>query len=190
LKHLPATLSAEAARARVEKSKSFRIDRLIAAVVPSFLPPLQTARPLPYLELVWMPQYLMTFAMHGRRGAETASVTVDGLTSQFALFFADHQLREGAPEGELPEPEIGPDRAEAIARRAAQSWLLRYHRVRKLNIGAMQSIEVLRYPFWVYYYQRRPGLLDLRVVDAVTSELPGSKLKYGVVRAFQKTADK
>ena len=190
MKHLPVTISADAARARVEKSKSFRIDRLIAALVPSLLPPIQSARQLPYLELVWMPQYLMTFAMHGRRGAETARVTVDGLTSQFTLFFADHQLREGAPEGEIPDPEIGPDRAETIARRAAQSWLLRYHRVRKLNIGAMQSIELLRYPFWVYYYQRRRGLLDLRIVDAVTGELPGSKLKYGIVRAFQQTATK
>ncbi len=190
MKHLPATIGANAARAKIEKSKSFRIDRLVAAFVPSFLPPIQTSRTLPFLELVWMPQYLMTFAMHGRRGAETAGVTVDGMTGQFTLFFAEHQVCEGAPEGESPEPAIGPDRAEAIARRAAQSWLLRYHRVRRLNIGALESIAVLRYPFWVYYYQRRRGLLDLRVMDAVTGELPGSKLKYGIVRAFQQTAAK
>lgn len=135
-----------------------------------------------------MPHYLMTFTMHGRRGVETADVTVDGLTGQFALFFAKHQISEGVLEGDIPVPAIGPERAEALARRGAHSWLLRYHRVRKLNIGALETIEVLRYPFWVYYYQRRRGLLDLRIVDAVTGELPGSKLKYGIVRAFQRTA--
>ncbi|NUM54960.1 MAG: hypothetical protein HUU46_15035 [Candidatus Hydrogenedentes bacterium] len=188
MKHLPATISAETARAKIESSIAFRIDILVGALLPSFRKPLAPARALPYLELVWMPQYLMTFAMHGIRGPETACVTVDAYSSQFALFFAENQVRSGVPDGELPEPDLSPARAEATARANAHKWLLRYHRVRRLTIGALVSIEVLRYPFWVYYYQRRRGLLDVRIADAVTGELPGSKTKYAIVRAFQRAA--
>ncbi|MBM3290336.1 MAG: hypothetical protein FJY92_09310 [Candidatus Hydrogenedentes bacterium] len=190
MKHIPAAIAAETARRRVERSFAFRLDALASAVWPSFRRPLSPSRPLPFLELVWMPQYLMTFGMHGVRGPETACVTVDAYSGQFALFFAQAQVRDGDPDGERPTPELAQERAESIARANAHKWLLRYHRARKLTIGAVEAIDVLRYPFWVYYYQRRRGLLDVKIVDAVTGELPGSKTKYGIVRAFERLAQR
>lgn len=188
MKYLPATVSAQTAREKIERAIAFRIDSFIGNVLPSFREPLSPARPLPLIEIVWMPQYLLRFAMQGIRGPETALVTVDAYSSQFALFFAERQVLDGTLDGEQPGPELTQQRAESIARANAQKWLLRYHRVRKLTVGALESVEVLRYPFWVYYYQRRRGLLDIRIVDAVTGELPGSKIKYGIVRAFERAA--
>lgn len=188
MRHLPAAIAVEVARSRIERGIAFRLDSILGALLPSFRRPLAPARDLPHLELVWMPQNLMTFAMHGPRGGETVQVTIDAYSTQFALFFAEKQIQNDDVIGERPEAELAPERAESLARAGLHKWLLRHHRRRKLTIGEMITAEVLRYPFWVYYYQRRRGLLDIRIVDAVTGELPGSKIKYGIVRAFERAA--
>ena len=188
MKHLPASISADAARAKIERGIAFRVDRSLGRIIPTFRSPIETGRPLPFLELAWMPQYLLTFALHGPRAPESVSATVDGYSSQFALFLAEKQVLDDPIDADLPEPELAPERAEYIAREGLLKWVMRHHRTGHVKVGALLSTEVLRYPFWVYYYQRRRGLLDVRVADAVTGELPGSKTKYAIVRAFERVA--
>ena len=48
--------------------------------------------------------------------------------------------------------------------------------------------ELLSYPYWVYYYQRRPGLIDIKVLDAATGRPVGNKIKLGVLDAFKAAA--
>lgn len=103
---------------------------------------------------------------------------------------AEHQVRDGDRlEGVLPPPDPVHDRAEALAREGLLKWILRHHRSRKMSVSALLRVELLRYPFWVYYYQRRRGLLDIRIVDGATGEQPGPKMKYAVVRALQRASE-
>ena len=188
MKHLPASISAENARAKIERGIYFRIDRLVGRAIPSFRAPLALARPLPFLEIAWMPQYMMTFALQGPRAPESVCATVDGYSAQFALFLAGNQVIDESLEGDLPEPEVTLDRAKYVAGEGLLKWVMRHHRTGKVKVGASLAVDILRYPFWVYYYQRRRGLLDVRILDAVTGDSPGSKTKYAIVRAFERTA--
>ena len=54
----------------------------------------------------------------------------------------------------------------------------------KPRVGSLRSVELLQYPFWVYYFERRRGLLDAKLLDAVTGRPTGGKVKDAMMAAF------
>ena len=52
-------------------------------------------------------------------------------------------------------------------------------------MGDLVSSDLLLYPFWVYYYERKPGALDILIEDAVTGAKGGAKTKAAILNAFK-----
>ena len=189
MKHLPARVPEDRARKIAAQGLWWNLFRLAESFIPSFKPALSVAKPLPHIELVWMPYYVIDVGLEGPHGADSIRISVDGYEGQFSVYPFESDARDGDVEGAAFVPALTPEEALRFATAGALNWLLLNQRKRRMTPGAMRVIELLRYPFWVYYYQRRRGLLDLRIVDAVTGERTGSKTKTAIVRAFQHFAE-
>lgn len=82
-------------------------------------------------------------------------------------------------------PEVGVDEAIAIAREQ-----LTLARVREpgwnnqnLDVGHPE-VAPWQYPYWAYYYERRKGMLDVLLLDAVTGKPVGSRTKAAFLAAI------
>lgn len=140
---------------------------------------------LPYAELLWMPWYIIPFPMASRRGNGFTEVAVDAYLGAFAIFQMHDHLREGTVEGDLFEPAMSEQDAAAIGKkRLLDSVMYRRGQRNKPVPGDAQAARLVYYPFYVYYYERRRGKLDVKVFDAVRGENPGSKTKNSILRAM------
>jgi hypothetical protein len=140
---------------------------------------------LPYAELVWMPFYLITYRVTSRRGTGTTDVSVDAYLGAFGVFQMHANLLDEPVEGEIFPPHMAEDEAITFGRKRLLETIMfrRGHRNKPVP-GEAENITVFYYPFYVYYYERRRGKLDIRVFDAVRGENPGSKTKGSILRAM------
>ncbi len=140
-------------------------------------------------ECVWLPAYLVTIPMFERGIATPFQCSVDGMSGAFAMFAMPESIGDDAPESAQCPPRIGPDEADAIARAALVAAILRRRRKSATaQLGDTESVELLRWPYWVFYYRRRNRAMDVRVVDAATGGLVGNKIKLGLLDAFRAAA--
>ncbi len=140
-------------------------------------------------ECVWLPAYLVTSPMFERGIATPFQCSVDGMSGAFAMFAMPESIGDDAPESAQCPPRIGPDEADAIARAALVAAILRRRRKSATaQLGDTESVELLRWPYWVFYYRRRNRAMDVRVVDAATGGLVGNKIKLGLLDAFRAAA--
>ena len=141
----------------------------------------------PSLELVWLPSFIVPFHVNSRKGAGVITVSVEAWSGAFAIFEMHDMVESGGPlEGELFEPRLGEPEAIAQGRDNLLHTILRQRSFGpKPEIRASGEVELLHYPFWVYYYERRPGRLDIKLIDAVTGAKGGAKTKSGLLAAFQ-----
>ena len=140
-------------------------------------------------ELIWMPCFLVRIPLKSSQGDTEVTCSVDGCSGAFALFQMDEAIADGAAQDEAFPPLHDEAEAEALARAALVKVILRRRgSAGKPTPGPTQSIELLQYPYWVYYYRRRRGLLDIQVLDAATGQRAGQKIKLGVLEAFRRAA--
>lgn len=141
------------------------------------------------MERVWMPAYLVTFAIKSPRGDSDLTCFVDACSGSFALFDM-HESLSDSPELSTPHAATLAEReAEEIARQELLKVILRRRsRAGKPVPGETLSIEILSYPYWVYYYHRRSDIIDIRVLDAATGRLVGNKIKLAILDAFKAEA--
>lgn len=177
-------------RPEVDEAEAARRDRgehggLLAHIVHAFAPvsaPHKT-------ELVWAPVYLVTIALEHRGQSSRTTCTVDGLSGAFAIFDAHAAIQPGEPDGETFAPVWSVEDAE----RTAREWLMltilrRRGRAGKPVPRETESVELLRWPYWVFYHRRRGGVIDIRVLDGVTGARAGHKIKLGLIEAFRAAA--
>lgn len=139
-------------------------------------------------QCVWLPVYLVTIPMTDRGTTAQFPCTVDGLSGAFALFAMPETITEGTPPGESFPPSIPAAESDSLARAALTASILRRRRKSATaRLGPTESIELLRWPYWVFYYRRRKGI-DIRLVDAATGDRPGHKIKLGLLEAFRAAA--
>lgn len=141
------------------------------------------------LERIWLPVYLVRIALAQKGGGQSVTCSVEGLRGSFALFDMHETIADGVADGETFPPVIGPDRAERIARESLVTAILRRRsRHGKPVPGETQSVELVQWPFWVYYHARLFGSLDIKLLDACTGQPVGQKIKLGVLEAFRERA--
>jgi hypothetical protein len=189
LKHIPARVPEEGARALAEK-KGFWA-RALASVLPDPPPPPGSPlRRLPRLEMVWMPYYIFEVPLEiPGQGEKPIWLSIDGHTGSFALFEMQAWLTDGAPEGPAFAPELPEDEAEDSARKQFLSLLLRQRgRQKRPQPGETRSSMVVHFPVWVYYFARRGKYIDVVGIDAVTGERCPSRRRAGILRAFELAA--
>lgn len=140
------------------------------------------ASELPHLELVGLPYYRVDVEASGWGGERRATYLVDAVSGGAAQLVGDHEWHEG-PIGISLESRLGPHEAEAETRALFErgALLAKWARLRLLAVG---TPGLVAYPYWVGYYERREGLLDVRVLDALSGRPAGAAVRRSLLEAF------
>lgn len=176
---------------RLERQRFRRFRRFIRTLLgrlPRSAPTSSSSdfnRPLPYMEIVWLPCYHIAVETTSKGVVRQANVLVGGCDRQFSLVGQPGPVFETRKDVEPFPPTIGQAEAADLAQSGLVSAVLRSPGWRgKPKIGQTRSVELVNQPYWVYYYERRPGRLDIKVLDAVTGKTPGPKTKLAMIQAF------
>ena len=177
--HVPPRIARDDAIARATSRRLF--GRLRAPKFPN----------LPSAELIWFPYFLVEIEAINKNVPKSVMTSVEGWTGAFALFDMDADLVTGVIEGPRFPPKLDEDASAKIARTQLQIAILRQRGAEKPVVNAVLSVERLLYPLWVYYHERRRGLIDIKIIDAVTGAKGGAQTRKGVLEAFKaRGADK
>lgn len=130
-----------------------------------------------------MPYHWFRFNADGGDG-EPLSCLVEGYSGEVLLLsFTDSDFTDAFADFEL-QPALDGAEAESHAR-ASLNVLQNYSRGKNCRtLRDVASADVLYYPYYVRYFERRRGRFDIRVIDAVTGKPPGAKLKKSLLDAF------
>lgn len=189
MKHLRARVNEATAVRLIQRGFFFRLHGVTTRILHCFGSSPRHPH-LPRLEQVWMPYYLIKINTYSQGRETPITVSVEGHAGAFAVFQMHELLLEGEPSGCHFPPRLEPNEAERIGRRELLTAVLRRGRtLHKPEPRQTLSIEVVHYPYWVYYYERRRGLLDIKLCDAVTGEKPGARIKAAVLSAFLAAAE-
>lgn len=132
------------------------------------------------VELVYLPFYLCEVEWLGEAGSRQVTVALDGLLGD-NLFFVPDNLNYREIE-RVDQPVCPFVLSEPEARRIAMEryrWQQLEQGLRlkqKARVGKIIGVRQIYYPFWVGYFQRR-GRYDFRLIDAVSAESPGVKMR-------------
>ncbi len=137
------------------------------------------------VHLIWMPHYLIDLEIESVKGTAVQQVTLDAWGEVFALWNFELPPETGQPDGESFPPRL--DEATAVSKATLSLTGTTLHmrgQKGKPQVNRHTAIRLLYYPYWVYYFERRPGRYDIRVVDGVIGELPGNQMKRAILEAF------
>lgn len=176
--YLPPQLSRDDAIGILRRRRLQRLRRLV------FRQPVPQVRSSD-VHLIWMPQFLIDLQIESDRGQAIQRVTLDGWCEVFALWNIETQPEKGLPAGEFFPPRIDVDEGVRKAIVSLTNTTLRMRGQRnKPHVLGHAATELLYYPYWVYYFERKKGRFDVKIVDGVLGELPGSQVKRAVLEAF------
>ncbi len=148
------------------------------------LQPRRTGK-LPYVERLWLPYYLIPFQVTSGKGPGIITVSVEGHSGSFALFEMHGSLAQGELAGETPPPKLTIDEATATGRSELLRTIMRRRgQFGKPIIEEDLGVDLFYYPYWIYYFERRRGLLDILICDAVTGDKGRARTKTGILSAL------
>ena len=137
------------------------------------------------VQLIWMPHYLIDLEIESVRGTAIQRVTLDAYCAVFALWNIEDPPAHGVPGGESFPPRMDVSTATAKAAVALTNTTLHMRGQKgKPKVNRHTAIQLLYYPYWVCYTERRPGKYDIRIVDGAMGEQPGNQIKRAVLEAF------
>jgi hypothetical protein len=186
--HVPARVSEEEAR-RFFMRRYWRNLYGLLLPRPTVMP--GGAR-LPRLEQVWIGYYHIDLRVRLGSTYDVQSVSVEGHSGSFAIFDMHEALVDGAIEGAHFFPAIPEAKAVEIGRyECLRTILRRRSQQKKPTIEETIDVGVFYYPYWVWYFARRSGRLDIRIQNAYTGESGGNRTRAGLLQAFvaQKAAE-
>jgi hypothetical protein len=145
-------------------------------------------RVFPYVERIWFPYFLYTVEVASRKkGPGTMLLTVEAWSAAFAIFQLEEFIADGPLEdGEAFSPKLAIKDCETTARENLLHTVMR-QRSRgggKPIPGAIIAREMVHYPLWIYYYQRKKVGIDIKIVDGVIGRQIGHRTRTGVLEAF------
>jgi len=144
-----------------------------------------TLHRVPYAELVWLPYYIIPIKLRSPRGESEITVSVEGYSGSVAVFQTQANTVEGKPQGETFRPRLDQIEATRLARKGLLVTIMGRRSGREKPVPQeVVRVDLLHYPFWVYYYERRRGRLDIRVLDAVNGSKPGPGVRASILNAF------
>jgi hypothetical protein len=135
---------------------------------------------LPHLELVWLPFLHGSAALAGEPGRRVSCVVCasTGLASR---------IEPAAQTFTGPAPAAPATIERRRLERIVEEHLGRIARLAGAIVstdpGALLT-EDWAFPFWVLYWERRPGRLDFAALDAVTGERVGGAVRQALLRVL------
>ncbi len=185
MRYVPARVDADAARLFFRRRRWGNLFGLLTRDGPAHDKTPGTSAPLPCIERVWIPHYLVDFRVESRKGPGEISISLDACSGSFAIF----QMHTDLEEGELVEDCLTPLIPEDVAikqgrRQLLQAIMRRRGQYGKPIIKETLGLSTFYYPFWVYYFQRRGKYIDVHLQDACSAERGGNRTRQGVLNAF------
>jgi len=145
---------------------------------------------LPFAELVWLPHYLIELRVTSRRGPGAITVSVEAHAGAFAVIDSHEALTQQPDQKNTFPPRLDQEHAVKIGRKELLRSIMRRRGQRnKPLIQETLGVSMFHYPFWVYYYERRPGRLDIKILDAVAKQPGRAKTKVGVLSALTEASE-
>ncbi len=136
-------------------------------------------RRLVRLEKVYIPHYLFTFHQSTKSGTEVHYILIDAVCGFGAYTNVEPGLRKETPEDRILPTLIPQGKAQEKAKEWLARWNTRRHVFQFTPPELLSSRAAIFYlPFWVAYYQRPRGRVDVEVVDGVQGYLEGGRTKY------------
>jgi len=182
--HYPPRLPAEAAWgicARAARSWT----SVLLGQRPAACPADPFADGLPRLALVYLPHYLVDIDVTSRKGPGVTHSLLDGCSGAFAIADFDAPPDPGEPEAEVLPALLSEDEAGRAAVAALTRLILgQRSRGPKPTPLGVRSCRRVDWPFWVYYFARSRGRLDIRACDARTGDAAGNRAKAGILKAM------
>lgn len=190
MKLLPVNIDEALARDRLTRRSLARLRALISRAPAVFSRNDRFVETVHRFELVYLPQYLVTFELKDASTTRPAAVLVGAHEPTATLWDVTHtDWVETTEELEFP-PSVDPQHAKQLARRQVNASL------RRLMPGAREwpsldcaTIELVGYPYWTFYFHRRARLFDVRLLDAVTGRPAGARLKVALLTALAARRD-
>lgn len=186
VKHVPVQIRKDKARAFAARKRSRSLGRLTDLLWSLVFGRRRAPNPrLPRIELVWLPYYLFDIAYYTRKDNGIATISVEAHEGNFAIFQMHQDLHTSQVNGDVFPPLMTEKEAELHGRRELVRTILRRRGNRqKPMLGDTTGSDMFYYPYWVYYFERRGGRIDIVVVDAVDGQNAGVKHKAAVIKAF------
>lgn len=139
-------------------------------------------RRLPYLELLYLPHYLIGFRVGSLNTEGEIDVSVEAHSGSFAIFQMNEDLAESAKLKEWFRPKLTQEEALEIGRRELVASILRRRGNReKPPVGEPLSIDLFYYPYWVWYFERKKETIDIALMDAARGVKGGDRTRVGVL---------
>jgi hypothetical protein len=142
------------------------------------------------LELVTLPCYRIAYEIdRAGGGPQRALALVDAIIGEVRLLTEDEDLPSATGHGStanLLPPALRPVEAERRARAEMTEAVVRQE-LRTGGLGPedvrVGTIEPIALPYWVQHWSRR-GRFDVRVLDALTGERVGLRVRRAIVRGM------
>lgn len=183
MKTVPARVTEAQARAHFHNKRFGWLGRMLSRLWPRGAPP---NAGLPRLELIWMPHYLVELEASGRGKNALVHLAVDAYAGTFMIVELGGGFQEAEPETAFP-PRMDAQEAERIGRQELLRAIMRRRGQRdRPTPQGTTSVTLFYYPFWVWYYERLPGAIDIALHDAASGDKTGPKMKTAVLSAFAK----
>jgi hypothetical protein len=131
------------------------------------------------VELLHLPAWLFSIWLELKNQNQVhETVFIDAIEGHIA-FLKDVQMSPNPPKNiRLPNFKINPDQAQQLVRDEFHRLLMQKNLKNKANasIKSMQLQNKIYYPYWIGYF-RKKGAWDFKVIDGVSGELQGLKMK-------------
>lgn len=137
---------------------------------------------LPLLELTWLPNYRATISARSAARTATFDVLVDAHSGFVVMTdLADSEWTELAADSPT-ELAISAAGATQLARSAVNRAVIsRPGWGRRFEIEQTRECELIGYPVWAYYFATYRGMLDAKLLDALTGAPGGARLKRSLL---------
>jgi hypothetical protein len=130
-------------------------------------------------EKLYVPHYLFTFHQSARSGVEVHYVLIDAVCGFGAFTNAEPELRKEGPKEPVFASSVSEQKAQEKAKDWLAKWNIRRHAFHLTPPELLSCRSIFfHFPFWVAYYQRPSGKVDMEVVDGVQGFLEGGRTRY------------
>ncbi|MBL9122932.1 MAG: hypothetical protein JNG90_04825 [Planctomycetaceae bacterium] len=133
------------------------------------------------METAWLPTYRVAFT--AEHAAQTLSLDILVNVHAGHVVLADLERAEWTEIAEIGgEFAFLPEQASALARAAVLKNLLsRRGWGKHPRIVAARPPELIGYPVWAYYFATRTGMLDAKLLDAMSGAAGGPQFKTSLL---------
>lgn len=146
----------------------------------------------PKLELVWLPCHHLKFPLSKESRQGDIQLLIGGHDAVVTRLKGHGLELQTVDDQELFAPIVTIEEALKIAREQITLARVREPGWSNQDVDVGQpTIGQWQYPYWAYYYERRKGMLDVLLLDAVTGKPVGNRTKVAFLTAItaEKNAD-